>query len=460
MIASMVHLAVVGITNFVLPKFTSVDTYAATKEYTLYLATYSNILSAGYIQGVYLKYGGKELNQSNKVQVAEDYFTFVAFQLLVSSVIFALGAAFGSTMIKVVGIGLFSGNLVSYYQYLYQAVGDYAAYGVALNASQILALGMYFILLFVLKTDRAGFYLAVPVASCMIMMVFLTLRLNRKLNFFRDMRVNVRTGWKNIRGGFVLMLGSFVSRFFTTIDRWFVKTLMQTFYFASYSFAVSLEKLVGSFMAPLTVSLYNYFCKEYVPEKVRILKDLTSIYACVIIAAAFPAKWILEHFMERYLNASAVIFLLFASQGVGTVVRAVYVNQYKARGQQKKYLFQIMFMVCIAVALNGVLYYFLRRMVAIALATLITNLIWLLLCEMEMPELRYPGGSALALGLLMGIYLFAGFALSSVWGFAVYVLSVPVMSLLFMRKSTVLLVNKGMRCVKLKFAGGRRTPND
>ena len=460
MIASMVHLAVVGITNFVLPKFTSVDTYAATKEYTLYLATYSNILSAGYIQGVYLKYGGKELNQSNKVQVAEDYFTFVAFQLLVSSMIFALGAAFGSTMIKVVGIGLFSGNLVSYYQYLYQAVGDYAAYGVALNASQILALGMYFILLFVFKTNRAVFYLVVPVASCMIMMVFLTLRLNRKLNFFRDMRVNVRTGWKNIRGGFVLMLGSFVSRFFTTIDRWFVKTLMQTFYFASYSFAVSLENLVGSFMAPLTVSLYNRFCKEYVPEKVRILKDLTSMYVCVIIAAAFPAKWILEHFMEQYLNASAVIFLLFASQGVGTVIRAVYVNQYKARGQQKKYLFQIMFMVCIAVVLNGVLYYFLRSMFAIALATLITNLIWLLLCEMEMPELRYPGGSALALGLLMGIYLFAGFALSSVWGFAVYVLSVPVMSLLFMRKSTVLLVNKGMGYAKLKFVGGRRTPND
>ena len=162
--------------------------------------------------------------------------------------------------------------------------------------------------------------------------------------------------------------------------------------------------------------------------------------------------------MEQYLNASAVIFLLFASQGVGTVIRAVYVNQYKARGQQKKYLFQIMFMVCIAVVLNGVLYYFLRSMFAIALATLITNLIWLLLCEMEMPELRYPGGSALALGLLMGIYLFAGFALSSVWGFAVYVLSVPVMSLLFMRKNTVLLVNKGMGYAKLKFVGGRRTP--
>jgi hypothetical protein len=201
-------------------------------------------------------------------------------------------------------------------------------------------------------------------------------------------------------------------------------------------------------MTPLTVSLYNYFCKEYIAEKVRVLKDAISIYACFIVSSAFLAKCILEHFMLEYLNSIMVIFPLFAAQGIGTVVKAIYVNKYKAAGQQKRYLYQIVLMVFLSVIFNAILYYVLRSMFAIAMATLITNLIWLILCEVENPELRYQWKSMAAFGLIMGIYLFAGFALNSVLGFMVYLASVFAICLLFMRKNFVLLVNKGMQFLK------------
>ena len=238
--ANIVNLVVVAATNFILPKYTSLETYAATKEYTLYITTYSNILSAGYIQGVYLKYGGKEIDESKKSEIGEDYYTFLVFQLIVAGMVSVFGVIRNSNIIKILGIGLFSTNLVSYYQYLYQAVGDFKSYGVALNATRIISLVLYVILLFGLGTENTNLYLAVPIAAAMVIAVFLTVRLNKQLNYIRTMRVNLRTGWINIKNGFVLMLGSFASRFFTTIDRWFVNTLMSTSYFASYSFAVSL----------------------------------------------------------------------------------------------------------------------------------------------------------------------------------------------------------------------------
>lgn len=459
MIANIINIIVVGATNFILPKFTSIEIYAAIKEYTLYNVTYANILTAGYIHGVYLKYGGKAIDHNNRVQVGEDYFTFVVFQLIVSSGVFGIGIVSDSVVIKVLGIGLFATNLSSYYQYLYQAVGDFKSYGIALNAARIVSLVFYIILIFLFKTESVVLYLAVPISTEMIIAFFLTARLNRKHRFINSVRINVQNCWANVRGGFVLMLGSFVSRFFTTIDRWFVNALMPTLYFASYSFAVSLENLVNSFMTPLSVSLYNYFCKEYVPAKVRVLKDAISIYACVIVSSAFAAKWILEHFMEQYLNSVAVIFPLFAAQAIGTVVKAIYVNKYKASGQQKKYLSQIVLMVCTSVALNAILYYVLRSMFAIAMATLITNLIWLLLCEIDAPELRYCGKSIVALSLLMCIYLYAGFNLNAIWGFVVYVMSVLAICLLFMRKSTILLVNKGVAYIQQKLPKGKISAN-
>ena len=49
------------ITNFALPKYTSIETYAEIRTYQLYV-TYIGVLHLGYIDGVYLKYGGRELS--------------------------------------------------------------------------------------------------------------------------------------------------------------------------------------------------------------------------------------------------------------------------------------------------------------------------------------------------------------------------------------------------------------
>ena len=50
--------------------------------------------------------------------------------------------------------------------------------------------------------------------------------------------------------------------FLTTMDRWFVKFLLDTYAFAQYSFAVSVESFLNLAITPVTTTLYNYFCQE------------------------------------------------------------------------------------------------------------------------------------------------------------------------------------------------------
>ena len=83
------------------------------------------------------------------------------------------------------------------------------------------------------------------------------------------------------------MVGDFVSKFFSSLDRWFVKTLMDTYNFAMYSFAVSMENLVNTFMTPVTVSMYNYFCKGHNRDDIMRIKNAALIYGFVIIAGAY-----------------------------------------------------------------------------------------------------------------------------------------------------------------------------
>lgn len=418
--ANLLYLILVAGNNFLLPKFTSVETYAAVKEYTLYVTTYGTVLTFGYIHGMYLHFGGKELKSIAAKEIGANVASFFLLMLPISIGASMFGVWSQNIVMTALGLGLLSTNLTQYYQMFYQATGDFKSYGTALNASRVLVLVVNMFLIFVCKTDNKVFYVGISPMVGIGTAVYLTIKLNNKIPFLRCFRVSFAEIKRNICSGFVLMLGEFASRLFTSIDRWFVNGLLGVFHFAMYSFAVSMENLVNTFMTPVTVSMYNFFCKKPDVEEIRKVKDITLIYSMVIIAGAFPCKWILENFITEYLPSAGVMFFLFASQGISAVIRGIYVNKYKADGEQKKYLRQMMKMLALAVLLNCVFFYIGRNIESIAAATLLTNLIWLIQCEIETPELRYNGKTITACILLIAVYMFAGQKLNAFAGAALY----------------------------------------
>lgn len=63
-ITNVINLMFSLITNFILPKFLSIDTYAGIKEFQLYMS-YIGLLHFGYVDGVYLRWGGKEISEKD-----------------------------------------------------------------------------------------------------------------------------------------------------------------------------------------------------------------------------------------------------------------------------------------------------------------------------------------------------------------------------------------------------------
>lgn len=450
--ANIFYLLIVAGTNFVLPKFTSIETYAATKEYTLYLTTYSSILTLGYLQGMYVEYGGKKIEGIDPKEIGVNLISFFGFMLPIAIGISAFGVYRGSVVISVLGIGILSTNLQSYYQMLYQATGDFKAYGMALNVSRVALLLAYLILIFVVRTDSMLLFVGVAPVVGILSAVYLTAKLYKKIPFLNHATFSIKTVKKNIRGGFVLMLGDFVTKFFSSLDRWFVKTLMDTFSFAMYSFAVSMENLVNTFMTPITVSMFNYFCKKPTVEGIRRIKESTLIYSFVIIAGAYPAKWILEHFMQEYMASSVVIFPLFAAQGLSAVIKGIYVNKYKADGEQRRYLFQMISMLALAAVLNAVFYYGYQSTASFAIATLLTNIIWLILCEYQSREIRYSKKACASIVILLTVYMATGYGCSSIVGCLIYLVAGILVGVTLMQESFFFVIESLIGTVKSKLS--------
>lgn len=433
--ANVFYLLIVAGTNFILPKFVSVEIYAAIKEYTLYITTYAGLSTLGYAQGVYVKYGGKDVEKLDPKTVGTSVFSFFVFMLPIAIAVSVWGVLSKDPVLSVVGAGLLSTNMGSFYQLFYQATGDFKSYGTALNASRILMLVAYLTLIFIVRTDSLLAYVGIAPVVGIITAAYLTVKLNKRIPLIKNLRFRFGEIRSNIRGGFVLMLGGFVSSYFTSIDRWFVKTLTTTIHFAVYSFAVSMENMVNTLMTPITVSMYSFFCKNPSVDNVRRMKDSALVYAFVIIASAFPLKWILEVFLTNYLASTDIMFFLFAAQGFSSIIRGIYVNKYKAEGKQKLYLFQMLAMLALAVVLNFVFYWVCPNITAFAIATLTVNIVWLIVCEWKTSELRYEWRAIASIAILLAVYLLAGHYLNAILGCIVYVGAGVAVGLTLMRDS-------------------------
>lgn len=433
--ANVFYLLIVAGTNFILPKFVSVEIYAAIKEYTLYITTYAGVSTLGYAQGVYVKYGGKDVETLDPKTVGTSVFSFFVFMLPIAIAVSAWGILTKDPVLSVVGAGLLSTNMGSFYQLFYQATGDFKAYGTALNASRILMFVAYLALIFIVRTDSLLAYVGIAPIVGVITAAYLTVKLNKRIPLIKNLCFRFSEIKTNIRGGFVLMLGGFVSSYLANIGKWFVKTLMSTVHFAIYSFAVSMEHMVNTLMTPITVSMYNFFCKKPDTASVRKIKDSALVYAFVIIASAFPLKWILEVFLTNYLAATGIMFFLFAAQGVSSIIRGIYVNKYKAEGKQKQYLFQMIAMLALAVVFNSVFYWVCPDINAFAVATLAVNIVWLIVCEWKASELRYGWRAIVSAAVLLATYLLAGCYCNAIVGCVIYCGVGLIVGLTLMRSS-------------------------
>ena len=439
MLANLLNLIIGLMNGFVLPKFLSVETYAMIKTYTLY-STYAGFFHLGYLDGMYLKYGGKNMLSVDASEYGKDFWNVIFMQVGVGVILAFVGIIIEDFIVFAFSIGLFLRNVTSCYQMFFQATGEFKLYSSALNYGTILSFVVSMLLVFVFHTDNYKLYIIAQIAASFVVVLYLGTMLNKRLAYFRKPCLNVLGFKENIRSGFVLMIGNFSNNLFTSIDRWLVKILMTTFHFAAYSFAVSIDALITVFITPLYVTLYNSFCKDHSPKKVKDIKRLVLMWGFVLAAFAFPAKLVVENFLDKYIAAMPLIFVLFSTQAFYAVIKGVYVNYFKALKRQTQYFWQIMMMLVVAIVSSLLLYFLFKTMMALAVAALLTAAIWLLVNEYKYSELRYTIKDWIYIFVLLGIYLFSGLYLPTIWGTVLYLLSLILMSVVFMKKQTMQLL--------------------
>lgn len=435
LVANILNFVFNLLTNFLLPKYLTIDAYAQIKSFLLYVS-YVGILHLGYSDGMYLRYGGRNLREINRREIATDISTMRLTQLIIAIIAFALSIITKDSAIIACTLTIVPINMANYFRFLLQATGEFKNYAKIMNLTTIVtAIGVLLLLAFRCFAQDI-WYLALYV----IVDVFVWLLLERLFRgtYNIDRLENQKCFdlsllMENIKMGFFLMLGTFSSIILTGMDRWFIKALMDNTAFAMYSFAVSLEGLMNVVVSPISTTLYNYFCHEQSKESLESLRGKVNLFAATVISCAFPAKFILEIFLPNYLAAVQVMFLLFGAQMFYIIVRCIYVNLYKARKQQKIYFIKLTIVIVSGFILNVELYSIMHTKEAFALGTMLCGISWYALSVFDFKDIMVKSNEVVYLLLQVVAFLFCGYNFSALYGMVAYCTVTLLLAMLLMR---------------------------
>nr|MCR5647522.1 hypothetical protein [Acholeplasmatales bacterium] len=119
-IISMLSGVLIG---FIIPKIMGVSEYGYYKTFTLY-SSYIGILHFGFIDGIYLKFAGKEYSEINKKQFRTYTQLLFMMEFSISLILLLASLFFLNTsyflIILFVSINILVTNIVTYYEFISQ----------------------------------------------------------------------------------------------------------------------------------------------------------------------------------------------------------------------------------------------------------------------------------------------------------------------------------------------------
>ena len=433
-IANIIGMVFGLLSNFILPKYLSINSYSALKLYQLYIS-YIGLLHLGYSDGIYLKYGGKNFSEIGSQNISITLFTLKVFQLCMGAVVILISIMSQNDLLLAFGFTILPMNTIDYFRLVFQAIGEFERYS---NITKITALMNFLInmlLVFVFRTDDYHLFLASLVVWNILLWIYLELEIKKTITDINSYKKFSLVELKdNIQTGLPLTLGNFSSVLLTSIDRWFVKGMMSTVSFAYYSFAVSTEGFINIALTPISVTLYNYFCNHYDIKKIIKIRNIILIFTSYIVSCGFGVKFIVEIYLDKYQESISIIFLLFASQIFYTMIRSIYVNMYKVEKKQNDYFKKLLFVVIAGVLLNIFCYSFLHKIESFAIGTLLSSIIWLLICCLDFKNVSFGLNELIYIFLTTILFIGFGICFSSILGFILYIICISVLSWILLRK--------------------------
>jgi O-antigen/teichoic acid export membrane protein len=427
--SNFINLVIGIITGFLVPAFLSLDQYAFLKTFTLYIG-YVGIIHFGFIDGIYLKYGGKFENEIDNQKLKGEHKFLIVFQLIVTIFTCIMGFVLDDKILIAFSICILPMNMQTFFKFIYQALGEFDIYSKIMVLTPILLLFVNLFNIFILKIDNFWPFVIGHILTYYVVFIGLEIYFLSKYEgiFYTIDYTEIKEHFKI---GSFIMIANLSSKFFYSIDRWFVKFTLSIEDFAFYSFAISMMGVIKVLINSVTMTLYPYLARTQDKFKINKIKKYFLIIGTLSSGGYFIFVFIVNYFLPKYIPSLNVISILFAGYPAIIVINALYINLYKAQKREKKYASAVFKMLLVTTLLNFAAILIYKSNFSIAIATTISFYIWYLYSSKDFPYLKIDIKEKLYLIMFFITFLITSNYLNWWNGLLVYYIIIILINYLF-----------------------------
>ena len=386
MIANIISLLASIASGFVLPKLFSVQEYGYYKIFTLYLS-YAGILHLGFVDGMLLKISGQKYEDLDKIKYKKITLFYIIFQgivcFLIWNFVFFISNEY-RYMIFFLGLGIFSMNVITYFQFISQATMKFSEFSVV----KVVTAGLTFISICVLYIFNAKYnydisskcYIAISVTINWLILVFYLYRYKDitvgKIVLSVHIKQEIVEYFKN---GFLLTISYQILQLILNLDRQFVSILFSTEDYAVYSFAYSLISMITTVISAVSLVLFPTLKQTEKKEAIKLLpKSLIGVEWLVLLCFGgyFPLARIIKLFLPQYSYSINYLAILFPGLVFSSCITLVLFNYYKLFDYNRQFFAISIIVLAISLLFNIAAWKIFDSPNAISYASVITMAIW------------------------------------------------------------------------------------
>lgn len=363
------------IIGFIIPATLSIEAYSKVQTYMLYIS-YIGFLHLGFIDGMYVKYGGKKLEEINMHELKGEHHVFHVIQLIMTIIFLCLSIIQKDLIILLMALSIIPINTISFHKLFYQAIGQFKSYAKLSYIYTIIYLVFNITLALLCKSDKYVHYCIINLLANGIVSILVEIKFYKSMKAFKS-KYSIYI-FNNIKVGFFILLGNLSVMLFYSIDKWFVKIFFDDSTFAYYSFAISIVKIINLLITAISITFYNFLAQEKNEETIIKFKKYFLMLGTLVSSTYFVFSGIINMALPKYINSINIIAILFAGYPYIIIINTLYVNLYKINKDEKKYLAVVLKMLIISLVFNTIGILLFKSDKSIAFATTLSFIVWYL----------------------------------------------------------------------------------
>lgn len=376
--------------SFVIPKLMGVTQYGYYRIFMLY-AVYASLLHFGFVDGILLHFGGLSYDNLNKKSIRSLSTFFITFEFIIGLIIILSSFLIANPIYHYIcldlGIYTIAINIVTYFQYLTQAVMNFSLLARMNSIQPILTIIIIVSAILCVHLRLFGqltyqLYLTLYVSTFIIVMIIYVLKYHDIIFGARIHRAEITSQIKLLfKVGFMITISYQIGALIFNLDNQYILFLFSTDTFSNYSFAYSLIQILTTIINAISTVIFPYLNRQK-EDQVTKSYDINTSYMLIFIflslLAYYPIDLFIHYYLPNYYESLKFFRILLPGVAISNCIYSIIFNYYKVLRKIKEYLYFGIGILLTALILNYLAYLITRSAYGIAISSLLTLLLWYL----------------------------------------------------------------------------------